>query len=260
LQVCAARKARYDRAMKRFLILQLRPEAEASDGEYAAFLDKGGLTPSQVHRVCLDREALPADISLDDYAGVIVGGGPGCVSDPAEAKDPIEAKIEAEILSLMPEITERDVPFMGCCYGIGILGHHLGAEVSKRRYGEPVGPVTCSVRPEAVDDPLLAGLPARFDAFVGHKEAVQSLPDGCVHLLASDPCPIQMIRHGQNVYATQFHPEADAGVFEDRIRIYRHKGYFDPTEADDLITMCHASDVTVPVEILRRFVARYGGV
>jgi GMP synthase - Glutamine amidotransferase domain len=153
--------------MKRFLILQLRPEAEASDGEYAAILDKGGLRPEEVHRVCLDREALPADLSLDAYAGVIVGGGPGCVSDDPASKDPVEAKIEAEILSLMPEITARDVPFMGCCYGIGILGHHLGAEVSKRRYGEPVGPVACDVVGE---DPLLDCLPKRFDAFVGHKK------------------------------------------------------------------------------------------
>jgi len=175
--------------MKPFLILQLRPEAEASDGEYAAFLEKGGLTDAQVHRVCLDREPLPEGLQLADYAGVIVGGGPGCVSDDPATKDPVEARIEAEILSLMPEITERDVPFMGCCYGIGILGHHLGAEVSKRRYGEPVGPVTCRVTVEGAVDPLVAGLPGAFDAFVGHKEAVQDLPKGCVHLLASDPCP-----------------------------------------------------------------------
>ena len=31
--------------------------------------------------------------------------------------------------------------FMGCCAGIGILAHFLGAEVSKARYGEPVGAV-----------------------------------------------------------------------------------------------------------------------
>lgn len=66
-----------------------------------------------------------------------------------------------------------------------------------------------------------------------------------------------MIRHGQNVYATQFHPEADAAVFETRIRVYKHKGYFPPEEADDLIAMCRAADVTTPVDILRRFVARY---
>ena len=240
--------------MKPFLILQLRPEVEASDGEYAAFLEKGGLRAEEVHRVCLDREALPADLSLSDYAGVIVGGGPGCVSDDPAEKDPVEAKIEAEILSLMPEITARDVPFMGCCYGIGILGHHLGAEVSKRRYGEPVGPVACDV---VESDPLLDGLPDRFDAFVGHKEAVQELPEGCVHLLASDPCPFQMIRYGENVYATQFHPEADGDVFEARINIYKHRGYFPPETAEDLIATCQAADVTIPVEILRRFVARY---
>ncbi|MFP7571312.1 glutamine amidotransferase [Marivita sp. S2033] len=245
--------------MKRFLLLQLRPEADASDGEYAAFLAKGGLTDAEVHRVCLDREPLPEDLALGDYAGVIVGGGPGCVSDAPDSKDATEAKIEAEILSLMPQITEQDVPFMGCCYGIGILGHHLGAEVSKRRYGEPVGPVSCRVTDAGADDPLVAGLPGRFDAFVGHKEAVQTLPEGCVHLLASDPCPYQMIRYGQNVYATQFHPEADGDVFEDRIRIYRHRGYFDPETADDLIAMCQASDVTVPQQILHRFVARYSG-
>ncbi|MFP7673548.1 glutamine amidotransferase [Marivita sp. S0852] len=240
--------------MKRFLILQLRPEADASDGEFAAFLEKGGLREDQVHRVCLDRETLPEALQLDSYAGVIVGGGPGCVSDAAEEKDPTEAKIEAEILSLMPEITARDIPFMGCCYGIGILGHHLGAEVSKRRYGESVGPVRCRM---VEDDPLLTGLPQTFDAFVGHKEAVQDLPEGCVHLLSSEPCPYQMIRYGQNVYATQFHPEADGDVFEARIKIYKHRGYFAPDAAEDLIATCQAADVTVPVEILRRFVARY---
>jgi GMP synthase (glutamine-hydrolysing) len=64
-------------------------------------------------------------LELSDYSGVIGGGGPGCVSDAPEKKTPTEARIEAAVLSLMPEITARDFPFMGCCYGIGILGYHL---------------------------------------------------------------------------------------------------------------------------------------
>ncbi|APZ55040.1 glutamine amidotransferase [Salipiger abyssi] len=244
--------------MSRFLILQLRPETEASDDEFAAFLRKGGLSAAQVHRIHLDCEPLPEGLDPRDYAGVIVGGGPGCVSDPPERKSPEEARIEAACLSLMPAITGADVPFLGCCYGIGILAHHLGAEVSKARYGEPVGPVRCDKTEAGGRDPLLDGLPDGFDAFVGHKEAVQILPAGTVHLLRSAPCPFQMIRHGQNVYATQFHPEADAAGFETRIRIYRHKGYFDPSEADDLIAMCRASEVTWPERILRNFVQRYG--
>ncbi|MBD3677381.1 MAG: glutamine amidotransferase [Rhodobacteraceae bacterium] len=245
--------------MKPFLVLQLRPEAEAADDEFRAILRKGGLAESDTVRVRLDCADLPEGLKLDDFSGVIVGGGPGCVSDPVEKKSPVEKKIEDAVLGLMPEITGRDFPFMGCCYGIGILTHHLGAEVSKRRYGEPVGTSTCRVTEAGRADPLLQGLPEVFDAFVGHKEAAQELPQGCVQLLASDPCPFQMIRFGQNVYATQFHPEADAAGFETRIRIYKDRGYFPPETADDLIAMCRAADVTAPEKILSRFVERYAG-
>ena len=244
--------------MKPFLILQLRPETDASDDEFAAIIGKCLLRPDQVRRIRLDRENLPGDLDVTDYAGVIVGGGPGCVSDPPDAKPDLEARIEHQIMRLMPDIVAHDHPFMGCCYGLGVLAHHLGGKVSKERYFEPVGPSTCALTASACDDPLTHGLPAVFDAFVGHKEAVQELPPGCVHLVQSAPCPFQMIRHGQNVYATQFHPEADASDFENRIRIYRNHGYFPPEQADALIETCHAASVSVPGEILRRFARRYG--
>lgn len=243
--------------MKPFLILQLRPETEASDDEYAAILAKAGLTEAEAHRIRLDREDLPRDMDLDAYSGVIVGGGPGCVSDPPETKDPVEAKIESEVMSLMPEITARDIPYLGCCYGIGILGQHLGGEVSKARFGEPVGPVDCTLTEAGRTDPLLAGVAPAFRALVGHKEAVQALPPGAVHLVESGPCPFQMIRHGANVYATQFHPEADAEVFETRIRVYRNHGYFDPDEADDLIAALQREVIDMPEKVLRNFADRY---
>ncbi len=243
---------------KPFLILQLRPETEASDGEYAAMLDKGGIAANRTRRVRLDREALPPDLSLDDYAGVVVGGGPGCVSDDPATRPDNEARIEAAILGLMPEITTRDIPFMGCCYGISILAHHLGAEVSKRRWGEPVGPVEVVRTADGTTDPVLADLPDSFTALVGHKEATQALPDGCVHLLASDPCPFQMIRYGQNVYAAQFHPEADGQVFADRIRIYRDRGYFPPGAAQELTDRALKAQADLTPRILQNFFARYG--
>lgn len=244
--------------MKPFLILQLRPETDAADDEYAAILDKCEIGADRARRIRLDCEDIPPGLDVTDYAGVIVGGGPGCVSDAPEDKTPQEAHIEAQVMGLMPQITAGDHPFMGCCYGLGVLAAHLGGEVSKAQYGEPVGPSRSMMTMAGRSDPLTAGLPDAFEVFVGHKEAVQALPPGCVHLLASDPCPFQMIRFGQNVYATQFHPEADAGDFERRIRIYRNHGYFPPEDADRLIETCHAADVTVPGEILRRFARRYG--
>ena len=240
--------------MKPFLILQLRPETQASDEEYAAILEKGGLEPSETVRIQLDREPIPAGLRLEDHAGVIVGGGPGCVSDAEDEKSDTEKRIEQAMFGLMPEITENDFPFLGCCYGIGILGHHLGADVSKERYGEEVGAVECELTNGGREDPLLEGFPDRFLAFIGHKEALQELPAGCEHLLASAPCPFQMIRYKSNVYATQFHPEADSKVFEARVNIYKDRGYFPPSKAQEIIDFCHRQDVHVPGRILENFV------
>jgi len=243
---------------KPFVILQLRPEDEAADDEFAAILRKGGLDAARTRRIRLDQQNLPGDLDLADVAGVIVGGGPGCVSDAAKDKTAQEARIEAEVLSLMPRVTGDDVPFLGCCYGIGILGKHLGGDVHKRAHGEPVGVAACTLTDAGACDPLMHDVPAGFAAFVGHKEALQALPAGCVHLVASPTCPYQMVRYGENVYATQFHPEADAAGFETRIRIYRHRGYFPPETADDLVAMCRAAEVFAPERILRNFVRRYG--
>lgn len=243
--------------MKPALILQLRPEDEASDGEFRAFLEKGRIAESEVVRHRLETAPLPEGFALGDYSAVILGGGPGCVSDDPATRDPAEARAEAEILGLLPQIVRRDMPFLGCCAGIGILGHFLGAEVSKARYGEPVGAVPGRVTEAGQNDPLLAGLPGEFDVLVGHKEAVQELPEGAVHLMSSATCPYQMIRVGENVYATQFHPEADGQVFADRIKVYKSHGYFPPEEAAALTERVLATRVTEPERILRRFFRRY---
>lgn len=243
--------------MTPFLILQLRPETEAADEEFDAILRRAGLLPDQVRRIRLDQQPLPQDLDFSRFSGVIVGGGPGCVSDPPERKDPLEARIEADILRAMPRILSGQVPFLGCCYGIGILGRSLGARVSQQHYGEPIGPITCTRRPESADDPLLQGLPQQFPALVGHKEALDELPRGTVHLLEGARCPIQMLRYGDRVYATQFHPEADSKSFALRIRVYRNKGYFHPDEAEALIARSSGVSTDLAGLILRNFVQHF---
>lgn len=243
--------------MKPVLILQARPEDAAADGEFAAILRKSGLSEAEVFRVRLERDDEPPASTLDTYSAIILGGGPGCVSDPPEVKTHEDARIEAALLGMMPEITGRDLPFLGCCLGIGILGHHLGPFVSKERFSEPVGVSHCDISETGRIDPLLAGVKANFDAFVGHKEALQQLPPGCVQLVSSPTCEFQMIKFGKNVYATQFHPEADAAEFELRINLYRNRGYFPPEDAERLIALCRSARVTEPEKVLRNFVARY---
>ncbi len=242
--------------IKPFVIMQLRPETEAADEEFESLVRRAELSREQVRRIRLDQEDLSAEIDLGAISGVIVGGGPGCVSDPPDQKTPLEARIEAQILGLMPRIIAENVPFLGCCYGIGILGKHLGAPVSKDWHGEPIGPITCTRRPESAGDPLLDGLPEQFTALVGHKEALDALPPGAVHLLEGTRCPIQMLRVG-HAYATQFHPEADGKSFALRIRVYRDKGYFHPDEADRLLAACADISTDLSGRILSNFTRHY---
>lgn len=244
--------------MKPFLLLATRAEDLAADGEYEAFRRYGGLAPEQLHRVRLERDPLPS-VDLDDYSGVLVGGGPFNSSDPAELKGPAQRRVEAELSVLLDEIVARDFPFLGACYGVGTLGAHQGAVIDGT-YAEPVSPVTIELTPDAADDPLLAGMPQSFAAYVGHKEAVRKLPDHAVLLASSAGCPVQMFRIKENLYATQFHPELDGHGIDQRIAVYRGYGYFPAEEADLVRERCLAVEVTEPMRVLRAFVERYARV
>ncbi|RZU32785.1 GMP synthase (glutamine-hydrolysing) [Blastococcus saxobsidens] len=242
--------------MRPFLLLSSRPEDEAADEEYASFLRFTGLPAERLRRIRLEAGPLPP-IDLDDHAGVILGGGPLNSSDAEDEKSPVQLRVEREIGGLLDEVVARDLPFFGACYGIGTLGTHQGGVVD-RTYGEPVSAVEVTLTPEGRVDPLLAGVPDRFEAFVGHKEACRVLPPGAVLLASSSTCPVQMFRVGTNVYATQFHPELDVPGIVRRVRIYQHAGYFPPSEVEAVIARLTPAVVTHPPRVLANFVARYG--
>lgn len=241
--------------MKPFLLLASRAEDAAADDEYLAYLRYTGLAEAQLHRVRMEA-APPPPLELDAYSGVIVGGSPFTSSDPAGDKSPIQHRVERELATLLDRIVAEDFPFLGACYGVGTLGLHQGAVID-RTYGEGLGGVTISLTPEGTLDPLLAGLPERFTAFVGHKEACTVLPAGAVLLASSETCPVQMFRIRSNLYATQFHPELDADGLTTRIDIYRHAGYFPPDSAEEVMAQARQHHVTEPMAILRNFVQRY---
>lgn len=246
--------------MRPFLFLGTRAEDRAADGEYDAVLRCSGLHERDVRRVRLEREPLAdalgrpvADLDLAAWSGIVLGGGPFNVSDPEDAKSPVQQRVEAELAELAARVVAADHPFLGCCYGIGTLGRLAGGVVD-RTYGEPIGAVGISLTGAGQEDPLTRVLPERFDAFLGHKEAVRRLPRGAVLLASSATCPVQAFRLGTRVYATQFHPELDVEGLVTRIEVYRHYGYFEPAGAEDLIRSARAATVTEPLRLLGRFV------
>lgn len=243
-------------ARKPVLILQLRPEDITSDSEYACFLKYGGIAAGDTHRMRIEQQGLPDGLDLEDYAAIIVGGSPFDISTAEDRKSGIQKQLEAGFNRLLEQVVSRDFPFLGACSGNGLLGNHLGTRISTR-HGEAVGCVTLDITEAGKQDELLRGLPDRIDVLLGHKEAVDTLPAGATLLMTGSACPIQMFRIGENVYATQFHPEGDAEEFRLRIDTYRNHGYFEPHEAEELKQRVNRKPTPHAQEILRRFVERY---
>ena len=211
-----------------FLLLSIRDEDAAADDEYQAMMRFAGLDQNGMHQIRLTQRSL-GPIDFSEWSGIILGGGPYNVSDPPDSKTSTQRRVESELASLTYRIVDRDFPFLGCCYGVGVLGSVVGATVD-RSYP---------------------------DAFGGHKEAASSLPSHVVSLASSPDCPIQAFRVGANTYATQFHPELDLDGICTRIDVYKNHGYFAPESADTLKSAARKHNIEYPPTILRRFAERY---
>ncbi|MET0840228.1 MAG: glutamine amidotransferase [Marmoricola sp.] len=241
--------------MKPFLLLSIRGEQAAADNEYESFLRFTGLPEAELPRVNLAQDEMPP-VDLNQWSGILLGGGPWNASDTQESKSAVQVRAEAAILRLLDVVVARDFPFLGACYGIGTLGLHQGAVVD-RSWPEPVGPLSVTLTEAGERDPIFAGVPSDFAAYGGHKEAMVTLPNGAVQLATSAACPVQAFRVGSNVYATQFHPELDLVGVCTRIDVYKNAGYFPPGEAETLKERSRAVEVLHPMTLLTNFVERH---
>lgn len=245
-------KAAYGGAVKPFVLLATRAEDVPADEEYRLFLSGTGLDERDLIRVRLEAGPMPR-LDLDALSGIFVGGGPFNASDPPERKSTVQHRVEAEFAALLDEVVARDFPFLGACYGIGTLGAHLGAPID-HGYAEKIGVVPVTLTEAGAADPLLAGLPQTFNAFVGHKEAIRTLPPAATLLGSSPTCPVQVFRVRSNVYATQFHPELDLDGIILRIHAYAEYGYFAADELELTLAAARRAAVSEPARMLRTFV------
>ena len=169
-------------------------------------------------------------------------------------KTDTQRRVEADLGRIVDTALAERVPLLGLCYGVGIVTQHLGGLVD-RTYGETTSAVEVTLTEHGRVDPLFEGVPDRFMAFTGHKEACSRTPNDSVLLATGTACPVQSFRVGDRAYVTQFHPELDVARLVERMVIYRNAGYFDPDEFDTLVEAAHAAGVDdSPGRILRNFV------
>lgn len=157
---------------------------------------------------CVDRgESPPA--RLDDVAAIALLGAPVSVYDPLPW-------IAGE-LTLIRAAAERELPLLGICFGAQLISAALGGEVCPAPSMQ-VGWHPVHTLETAQDDPLLAGLPSRFEGFEWHGDTFTP-PPGARPLFRGGCIADQGFILG-NTLAVQFHPEVTAAQIDDWLSRY----------------------------------------
>jgi len=229
----APHRALRSRDMKPFLLLASRQDDDAAAQEHAAFARFAGLDLDQVHCVRMEAGPLPP-LDLDRYSGILIGGSRSTPATRRTASRPSSAAVESELHVLLDEVVERDFPFLGACYGVGTLGVHQGAVIDST-FAEAVGAWADHAHRPGPDGPRSWPGSGAVRRVRRHKEACRSLPDHVGAARVVPDLPVQMFRVRQKPVWTQFHPELDVTGIVQRIKTYRHAGYFPPGDAGAVI-------------------------
>jgi GMP synthase (glutamine-hydrolysing) len=146
---------------------------------------------------------------IKECAGVIITGSHAMVTEEL----PWSVRLEKWI----PQLLDKNVPFLGVCYGHQLLAKSLGGQVDFHTQGKEIGTVDIELQPEALNDPLFRGLPAKFAVHSSHSQSVLRLPRGATHLASNDYEPNHAFRIGDSAWGVQFHPEYDVGIMKSYI-------------------------------------------
>ncbi|HET8899444.1 MAG TPA: gamma-glutamyl-gamma-aminobutyrate hydrolase family protein [Rhodanobacteraceae bacterium] len=144
--------------------------------------------------------------NVDHYRGLVVLGGPMNVADRDQ-----RAHLLTELRAI-ERMLAQGKPVLGICLGAQLLAHVLGAPI--RRLSAPeIGWHRLHTTADARVDSVLSPLAEAVEVFQWHS-CCFDVPRDATHLAATDGCPPQAFRYGDNAYGFQFHLEMDQALIE----------------------------------------------
>ena len=142
------------------------------------------------------------EVEPGDHAALIALPG---VANPDEASLAVEATRAA-----IGEALRRDIPVLGICLGAELLAQAAGGQAAPCK--PEWGYCAVALGHEAAADPLLGGLPARFEVFQAHNFGC-GLPPGATALATAGDA-VQAFRVGTSAWGVQFHPEPTLAMLD----------------------------------------------
>jgi GMP synthase (glutamine-hydrolysing) len=133
----------------------------------------------------ISNQTPPEEIEAD---GLILGGGPA-LERAGRCADYLK---------------ELDIPIMGICLGLQLMGTTFGGRVAPGVIGG-----YAEVQVEVVkENDILKGLPGTFKTWASHADQIVELPMDFEILARSNVCDIEAMKHvNRPLYGVQWHPE-----------------------------------------------------
>jgi GMP synthase (glutamine-hydrolysing) len=191
-------------------LLVIQHEDDCPPGWLGGWAEASGLTldirtPYRANGSASDE--LPAGVDRID--GLLVLGG------EMGAYDDARCPWLAPTRELIRSAVSSGVPTLGICLGLQLVTVAMGGSVLGNPKGRALGVTAVTLTDAGREDQIFSALPDDAVAVQWNNDVVDRLPDDA-QVLARDPRgDIQAARFGSDVWGLQFHPEVNAGIFQD---------------------------------------------
>lgn len=177
---------------------------------FVAGLDRPGVRFEVVRPYAGERLPLARD-----FAGVVVTGSPGSVTDD----DPWIPEAAGFLLGA----SLSGIPILGVCFGHQLVADAFGGKIMKNPRGRELGTTEVRLTDAGHADPLFEGLGPVLTIQESHSDVVALIPEGSTILAQNQMSEVQALAVNDHVHGVQFHPEFDADIV---------RGYVEARAAD----------------------------